>query len=101
MIPKKDYPSEYDVLRLRTDSVAESQEWMKVVEQAALSYPHHRIILPRYTSLGSISEKCHWFNVFINRYFKDMEHSELLKEKFQRILMRKFEKNKKKARLYR
>jgi len=68
---------------------------MKVIEQAALSYPHHRIILPRYNSLESISEKCHWFNVFINRYFKDMQNSEVLINMAKGILIRKFEKIKK------
>ncbi len=92
---KKDFPSDTDILRLRTDNTVESQEWMKVIEQASLSYPHHRIILPKYNSLDTISEKCHWFNVFINRYFKDMEHSEVLIEMFKGILIRKFEKIKK------
>src|SRR5689334_15004869 len=83
---KREFPSEYDAIRLRTDNLMETQEWMKVIEQAALSYPHHPIILPRYTSLNSISEKCHWFNVFMDRYFKDMEHSEVLTTLFKGIL---------------
>jgi hypothetical protein len=92
---KRDFPAELDTIRLRTDSLMETQEWMKVLEEAAASYPHQRIILPRYTSLDSISEKCHWFNVFMHRYFKDMENSEVLSALFKGILTRKFEKIKK------
>jgi hypothetical protein len=48
--------------------------------------------LPRYASMEGRTEKCHWFNVFIKRYFKDMRSSDVLKFLCKRILIRKFDR---------
>ena len=53
---------------------------------------YHPLRLPRFVSVEGRTEKCHWFNLFIDRYFKDLETSEVLKTMFTRILTRKFDR---------
>lgn len=92
---KRENPPELDIVRLRTDNLSETQEWAKVMEQVVGCPSHYLLMLPRHPSLEAVSEKCHWFNTFMNRYFKDIENYEVLNTMFKNILIRKFERLKK------
>jgi hypothetical protein len=49
----------------------------------------------RHGSLSHVSEKCHWLNVFMNRYFLDIQNSQVFTNKCRDILVRKFSRIKK------
>lgn len=77
---------------LRTDNASESKLWFHVLEKVSSAPAAVQIMLPKMkSSAESREEKCHWFNVFMHRYFKDMKESEVLKFLFKRILQRKFD----------
>lgn len=77
---------------LRTESIAETKLWVNVLEKVSNTPATVQVMLPKLkASAQNREEKCHWFNVFMHRYFKDMKESEVLKFLFKKILQRKFD----------
>mmetsp|Transcript_29004 Transcript_29004/g.40822 ORF Transcript_29004/g.40822 Transcript_29004/m.40822 type:complete len:867 (+) Transcript_29004:723-3323(+) len=87
------------LVQLRTERYEINKKWLKSIEQeiiliegkskAPLIFPK----LPPY--FESRTEKCHWFNLFIKRYFKDIRNSQVVMFLVKGILTRKFDRIKK------
>lgn len=86
---------EYDkkTVRLKCPNHHEAMDWADVLIRVINIPSSHPITLPRLkTSYAGREEKCHWFNIFMARYFEDMKKSEVLKFLFKRSLGHLFEK---------
>lgn len=83
------------VLRLKANS-PEASTWIKTIEDI-LSIQDQQddpLFLPRHVNMKQegAEEKCHWFNLFLNRYFYDLRNSETTMWMFLRIMTRKMER---------
>eukprot|EP01098_Paradermamoeba_levis_P012394 TRINITY_DN5422_c0_g1_i1.p1 TRINITY_DN5422_c0_g1~~TRINITY_DN5422_c0_g1_i1.p1 ORF type:complete len:678 (+),score=247.98 TRINITY_DN5422_c0_g1_i1:178-2034(+) len=72
----------------------ELTEWLGAINSAiSIKVSDFPCMLPILTQLHSkkAPEKCEWLNVFLNRYFYDMQRSEPFKDSVKKFLQRKFD----------
>ena len=82
---------------LHASSVADAERWSRDIRffcEPPGTLGDYHMYASRFTaplSTSSVSfEQCHWFNIFLTRYWKDIVHSAKTKAKVHEILAKKF-----------
>lgn len=84
-------------INLRAPTRALREAWIQNIENA-ISIPlrENPCLLPKLTKVSGPQEECHWFNVFISRYFRDMQQSSGFHHVIWRMIQTRFDRVKRK-----